>query len=105
MLAPLHFVRLHWRAASAGALLAVLVWVCLPAPLKAKLTEGWKKFGHFIGNVNARIILTLLYATVIALFGLAVRFFSDSLHSKKRPVKWFDHPAIPNTLDEARRQG
>jgi hypothetical protein len=38
-------------------------------------------------------------------FGLVVRAFADSLHSKKRPEKWFDHPPIPNTLEEARRQG
>jgi hypothetical protein len=38
-------------------------------------------------------------------FGLVVRAFSDSMHMKKRPEKWFDHPPIPNTLEEARRQG
>jgi hypothetical protein len=34
-----------------------------------------------------------------------VRVFSDSMHMKKRPEKWFDHPPTPNTLEEARRQG
>jgi len=101
----LHFIRLHWRAVLAVVAVAVLVWVCLPAPVKDKLSGGWKKFGHFIGNVNARILLTLLYAIVIMPFGLAVRFFSDSMHIKKRPESWFEHPAIPNTLEEARRQG
>ena len=101
----LHFIKLHWRPVLAVVVLAVLVWACLPAPLKAKLSAGWKKFGHFIGNVNARIILTLLYATVMALFGLPVRLFADSLHVKKRPDKWFDHPPLPNDLKEARRQG
>ena len=101
----LHFIKLHWRIVSAVILLAVLVWACLPAALKAKLSAGWKKFGHAIGNFNARVILTLLYSTVIALFGLPVRFFADAFHTKKRPEKWFDHPAIPNTLEEARRQG
>ena len=100
-----HFVRQHWRLVLAIALLAFAAWVWLPASLKATLAEGWKKFGHFIGNVNARILLTLLYSIVILPFGLAVRFLSDSLHTKKRPVAWFDHPAIPNTLEEARRQG
>ena len=38
-------------------------------------------------------------------FGLPVRFFADLFHTKKRPEKWFDHPPIPNTLEEARRQG
>lgn len=101
----LHFLRLHWRTALAVVALALLLWACLPARVKDKLSAGWNKFGHFIGNVNARIVLTLLYSTVMALFGLPVRFFGDMLHTKKRPEAWFDHPAIPNTLEEARRQG
>jgi hypothetical protein len=105
MLAPLHLVRLHWRAVLAIAVLAFAIWACLPARLKVPLKAGWNKFGHAIGNFNARVLLTVLYSIVILPFGLAVRFFSDSLHTKKRPEAWFDHPAIPNTLEEARRQG
>ena len=105
MLSPLHSVRLHWRAVLAVIAGAVLVWYCLPARLRTTLAAGWNKFGHFIGNLNARILLTVLYAVVILPFGVAVRFFSDSLHSKKRPTSWFDHPPAANTLEEARRQG
>ena len=101
----LHFIRLHWRTVLAVAVLALLVWACLPAALKAKVSGGWKKFGRAVGNFNARVLLTLLYAVVIMPFGLVVRFFSDSLHTKKRPEAWFDHPPLPNTLEEARRQG
>ncbi len=101
----LHFIRLHWRTVLAVAVLALLVWACLPAALKAKVSGGWKKFGRAIGNFNARVLLTLLYAVVIMPFGLVVRFFADSLHTKKRPEAWFDHPPLPNTLEEARRQG
>jgi len=101
MLAPLHLVRLHWRIVLAIALLAFAIWTWLPARLKV----GWNKFGHAIGNFNARVILTLLYSTVMALFGLPVRLSGDLLHTKKRPEAWFDHPPLPNTLEEARRQG
>ncbi|HKD86452.1 MAG TPA: hypothetical protein VKB58_17015 [Terriglobales bacterium] len=101
----LHFIRLHWRTVLAVVAFAVVVWACLPAAVKAKLSAGWKKFGHAIGNFNARVLLTLLYSIVILPFGLVVRAFSDSMHIKKRPEKWFDHPSIPNTLEEARRQG
>ena len=105
MLAPFHTLRLHWRAVLMVIFLAVGVWSFLPAGLKTKLEENWKKFGRAIGNFNARVLLTALYAVVILPFGLAVRFFSDSFHTKKRPEAWFDHPPIANTLDEARRQG
>jgi hypothetical protein len=100
-----HLIRFHWKTVLTVVFLAVALWAFLPAPLKAKLKDGWTKFGRAIGNFNARVLLTLLYAVVILPFGLLVRFFSDSFHTKKRPEAWFDHPPIPNTLDEARRQG
>lgn len=69
------------------------------------LWEGWKKIAHAIGNFQARILLTIIYSVLILPFGLAVRVFSDSLHIKRRPNTWLDHPPLPKTLDEARRQG
>ncbi len=104
-MAPFHLIRLHWRTILVVIFLAVAVWSFLPARLKAPLKEGWNRFGRAIGNFNARVLLTLLYSIVILPFGLAVRFFSDSLRTKKRPESWLDHHAIPNTLEEARRQG
>jgi uncharacterized membrane protein len=101
----LHFIKAHWRTVLGVVALAVALWFCLPASLRAKLSAGWKKIGHAIGNFQARVLLTVIYSVLILPFGLAVRFFSDSMHTKKRPEKWFDHPPIPNTLDEARRQG
>jgi len=105
MLAPLHSIRHHWRVVLAVIAAAVVVWFCLPASLRTKLSDGWKKFGHALGNFQARVLLTVIYAILIAPFGLLVRVFSDSLHMKKRPEKWFDHPPMPNDVNEARRQG
>jgi hypothetical protein len=105
MLAPLHSIRLHWRIALAVVAFAGIVWACLPARLRTKLWEGWKKFGHALGNFQARVLLTVIYSLLILPFGLLVRFFSDSLHTKKRPERWFDHPPMANDLNEARRQG
>jgi hypothetical protein len=93
------------RVVLAVVLVAVLVWFCLPASLRTKLWEGWKKIGHAIGNFQARVLLTVIYSVLILPFGLIVRFFSDSLHTKKRPESWFDHPPASNDLTEARRQG
>ena len=105
MSAPFHLMKLHWRAVLAVIALAVLVWFCLPARLRTTLSENWKKVGHAIGNVQARALLTVVYAVLILPFGLLVRLFSDSLHTKKRSETWFDHPPVSNTLEEARRQG
>jgi len=102
---PHHFIAHHWRTVLAVVVLAALVWLCLPAAVRSKLWAGWKRFGHAVGNVNARILLTVVYSIVVLPFGLVVRLFSDSMHIKKRPEAWFDHPPIANTLEEARRQG
>jgi hypothetical protein len=101
----LHFIKLHWRTVLAVVVAVLAVGACLPAAFRSKLWEGWKKFGHALGNFQARILLTVIYSILILPFGLAVRFFSDSMHMKKRPEKWFDHPALSNTIEEARRQG
>lgn len=101
----LHFIKLHWWTVLAVIVLAVAIWFCLPSALRAKISGRWKKIGHAIGNFQARILLTVIYSVLILPFGLAVRAFADSMHMKKRPEKWFDHPPIPNTLEEARRQG
>ena len=99
----LHSGRL--RVVLAVVLVAVLVWACLPASLRTKLWEGWKKFGHKLANFQARVLLTIIYSILILPFGLMVRYFADSLHTKKRTIAWLDHPAIPNDLNEAHHQG
>ena len=70
-----------------------------------ELWEGWKKIAHVIGNFQARILLTLIYAILILPFGLAVRIFSDSLRIKRRPEGWLDHPPVSNEMEQARHQG
>ena len=105
MMAPAHFVKEHWRVIGAVVAVAVAVWFCLPAGLRTKISDRWKKIGHAIGNFQARVLLTLIYYVLVLPFGMMVRVFSDSMHTKKRPDKWFDHPSMPNTLEEARRQG
>ena len=67
--------------------------------------EAWKKIAHAIGNFQARILLTVIYAVLLLPFGLMVRIFSDSLHIKKRPDGWLDHPGVPEGMEQARQQG
>jgi hypothetical protein len=70
-----------------------------------RLWAAWKKIAHTIGNFQARVLLTVIYAVLLLPFGLAVRAFSDSLHIKKRPGKWLEHPGVPKSMEEARQQG
>jgi hypothetical protein len=70
-----------------------------------RLWAAWKRIARAIGNIQARILLTLIYAVLVLPFGLAVRFFSDSMNIKRRPVKWFDYPEVAKDLEQARHQG
>lgn len=70
-----------------------------------ELWAAWKRIAHVIGNFQARVLLTLIYAIFVLPFGLAIRFFSDPLNVKKRPSNWFDHPEEADDLEWARRQG
>jgi hypothetical protein len=66
---------------------------------------AWKRFAHALGNFQARVLLTLIYAVLILPFGLMVRLFSDSLRTKERPEAWLDYPTVSNEMEQARRQG
>jgi hypothetical protein len=73
------------------------------ADLKA-LWVAWKRIAHKIGNFQARVLLTIIYAIVVLPFGLAVRLFSDPLQIKKRPTKWMDHPQDVHDMTWAQKQ-
>jgi len=68
------------------------------------LWNAWKRLARKIGNFQARVILTIIYAIPVLPFGLVVRLFSDPLRIKHRPEKWLEHPAEVHDLDWARRQ-
>lgn len=74
-----------------------------PQTLKV-LWEGWKRIAHKIGNFQARVLLTVLYAIVVLPFGLIVRLFSDPLQIKNRPMKWFEHPQEVHDMSWAHKQ-
>lgn len=46
----------------------------------------WRALAKKAGNVQARVLLTLFYFTVVAPVGLIVRFASDPLHIKRVDV-------------------
>jgi len=72
-----------------------------------KLWQEWLRVARHIGSFNARALTTLIYFTILALFGIPSRLFSDPLAMKKRPVAsaWLDRNTRDLDLDSARRQG
>jgi len=69
-----------------------------------KFWAGWTRVAKAIGNFQARVLLTLLYAIVLLPFGLMVRLFSDPLRIKKRPNEWLPHPDEAMDMQWAKRQ-
>ena len=68
-----------------------------------KIWQAWKRFGQFLGDVLARIVLTLFYFTLFLPFGIGVTFFSDPLHTRDKTASWTPREDEPPTLDDARR--
>ena len=69
-----------------------------------KVWDGWKKVGHAIGDFIARLILTVLYFTIVAPFGVATRFLNDPMRIKSfRSPEWIIRGESESTVDEARR--
>jgi hypothetical protein len=68
-----------------------------------RLWQAWKELAHKIGNFQARVLLTIFYGILFP-FGLATRFFSDSLRIKRPPQQWLDHPDQAYDMQWARRQ-
>lgn len=69
-----------------------------------RLWQGWKKVAHVIGDFQARVLLTAIYAVFVLPFGVAFRLFSDALRIKRRPTTWLDYPHNSSDMDWARRQ-
>ena len=70
-----------------------------------KLWEGWKAFGRWMGNMVARVVLTVFYFTVFVPFGLGVRWFSDPLQVRTVPGElWRPHEITDRAMADVRRQ-
>lgn len=70
-----------------------------------KFWEGWKKFGQWMGDALARIVLTVFYFTIFLPFGLGVRLFGDPLMIKTRPAAlWLPRKTHDRAMEDARRQ-
>jgi len=68
------------------------------------LWSAWKRLAHKIGNFQARVLLTILYAVVVLPFGVAARLFSDSMKIKHRPTAWTATPPETHDVSWAQKQ-
>jgi len=69
-----------------------------------KIWNGWKRIGGLIGDVIGRLVLTLLYFTLVLPFGLIMRLARDPLAMRRsQKARWLERQPLPGTLDEAGR--
>jgi hypothetical protein len=86
------------------AVLCVL-FVILALWLIKDFWKGWKAFGHFLGNMLARVVLTLFYFTIFVPFGLGVKLFGDPLHIKSTPAPfWRNRTTGDQSVEQVLRQ-
>jgi hypothetical protein len=50
--------------------------------------QSWLRVAHRIGNFQARVLLTIVYAVVLFPFRICLRLFADPLRTRERPTKW-----------------
>lgn len=82
-----------------------VVFIVLALMLIKDFWHGWKAFGHFLGNLLARVVLSIFYFTIFVPFALGVRLFNDPLQIKNTPANfWRPRTTGDQTLEEVMRQ-
>jgi hypothetical protein len=70
-----------------------------------KIWAGWQAFGRFMGNMVARVALSIFYFTVFVPFAVGVRLATDPLQLKIRPDRlWRPRSTGDRSLEDAERQ-
>jgi hypothetical protein len=75
--------------------------------VRAAWDTGWERFSlitKIIGEVNSKVLLTLLYFTIFVPFGLISRLTSDPLDFKGVP-SWVERKPVPRDITSAKLQG
>jgi hypothetical protein len=66
--------------------------------------KAWKRVARQIGDFQARVLLTAVYAVVILPFGVLLHIFADPLRIRRRPMEWIDRDQDSSDVTWARRQ-
>jgi hypothetical protein len=70
-----------------------------------KFWHAWKAFGRFMGNMIARVVLSLFYFTIFVPFAIGARLFTDPLSLKNiHQSLWVARRTGDQSLNEATRQ-
>jgi hypothetical protein len=73
------------------------------APLHKRLWRAWLVVGHKIGVFNSRVILTVFYWTIFAVYSIVANPFMDSMRIKTKGT-WISRRTTDLTLEDSKRQ-
>ncbi len=71
-----------------------------------KFWSSWLRFGHFMGDIVARVFMTIFYFTLLLPFGVIITLLGDPLdmRRKDKAPTWHARTTGDRTLEDARRQ-
>ena len=77
--------------------------------LKGRASHGWSRWRELsqkAADVQARVLLTVFYFTLMVPFGVVFGLFKDPLRIKSRPSGsyWLERKPASETLADAKRQ-
>lgn len=65
------------------------------------LWKNWRRFGRWMGDQVARVVLTVFYFSLALPFGIGIRLAADVLGKKPAPA-WLPKDTGEAALDSAR---
>jgi hypothetical protein len=108
------FLAHYWWAIVLATALFLLAFVMIAGRgaeggLRGRTGKGWskwKKASDRVANIQARVLLTIFYFTLMAPFGLWQAFIADRLRLKRPSGDsyWADRSTLDRDLADARRQ-
>ena len=86
--------------------------VVIPTPARAaanrnifrRIYDRWRRAAHAVGIVQTRVIMMLIYLTVVVPTGMLMRLSRDPLHLQPRDSNWLPAPQTEHSVETARRQ-
>lgn len=73
-----------------------------------RIKSQWKEYGQYIGDFQARLLLTVFYFTILLPYGFLVRLLSDPLRIRGLPLMqgsaWTSRKSEEPSLARSRQQ-
>ena len=72
-----------------------------------RLWRWWKRFAERVGNIQARLLLIVLYFLVVSPVALLLKLLADPLALRRGPDRrsgWVPRVARATDIEEGRRQ-